>query len=70
MRTSIVRGKGELAILIPKELADGLRIGEVNIIRDGGTLVIAPVKGGWRSFFDGPRATADFMLDRSQPPLE
>jgi antitoxin VapB len=44
---------------------------EVYIYRDGDRVVLAARPVDWNDFFDSPvRATADFMAERRQPPVQ
>lgn len=51
------------AVRIPKELEfEG--VAEVEITRDGDSLVLRPARKTWASFVSAPLADADFMAER------
>lgn len=65
MRTvSIFRNGRNQAIRLPRDMEfEG--ISTLEIIREGDTLVLRPVRPGWLSFADEPgSAGEDFMLER------
>jgi len=56
-------GKSQ-AVRIPKGLEfDG--INEVEITRDGDSIVLTPKRKSWASFSDVDKADSDFMVERS-----
>ncbi|WP_435277343.1 type II toxin-antitoxin system VapB family antitoxin (plasmid) [Psychrobium sp. nBUS_13] len=56
-------GKSQ-AVRIPKDLEfEG--INEVEIVRDGDSIVITPKRKSWASFSDIDKADNDFMVERS-----
>ena len=56
-------GKSQ-AVRIPKDLEfDG--INEVEITRDGDSIVLTPKRQSWTSFSSVEKADSDFMLERS-----
>ena len=70
MKTRAYMNNNTLAVRIPREIADGLPIGEVEIRKVGTSYIINPTGETWHDFFAGPRATEDFMTDRNQPPMQ
>lgn len=64
MRTvSIFRNAKNQAIRIPKDMEfEG--VSELEIRREGDTLVLRPVRPTWASFADAPLADADFLCER------
>ena len=55
-------GKSQ-AVRIPKEIEfEG--INEVEIVRDGDSIVITPKRKSWASFYDIDKADSDFMTER------
>jgi len=53
------------AVRIPKALAFGKGVREVEIERDGDALILRPAGAGWRNFLErGPFASADFLTER------
>jgi antitoxin VapB len=58
-------------VRLPKQVAfaDGIR--EVEIFRIGQSRIVSPVGERWDDLFaNGPRASADFMWERSEPEPE
>lgn len=70
MQTRVYMNNGTYAVRIPKEMAEGLRLGDAEIRRVGNSFIINPPGETWREFFAGPRATDDYMTDRNQPPMQ
>ena len=67
MRTvSIFRNNRNQAIRLPRDL-EFPGVTELAIEKHGEAIVLRPVRPGWLSFRDEPRADADFLRDR--PPL-
>lgn len=64
MRTvSVFRNGNNRAIRLPRDLDfDG--VNELEIIREGDTLILRPVKPSWSSFRQEEKADADFMAER------
>lgn len=64
MRTvSVFRNGNNRAIRLPRDLDfDG--VNELEIIREGDTLILRPVKPSWSSFRQEEKADADFMTER------
>jgi antitoxin VapB len=58
-----INGRSQ-AVRIPKELEfEG--VAEVEITREGDSLILRPARKSWTSFVDAPLADADFLLDRT-----
>jgi antitoxin VapB len=71
-RSTIFMNNRTQAVRIPKELAFPDSVKEVEIVRDGGGLLIVP-KGGraWRDYLASPsRLSADFPDDIDDTPPE
>ncbi|CAI8718676.1 AbrB/MazE/SpoVT family DNA-binding domain-containing protein [Burkholderia ambifaria] len=64
MRTvSIFKNARNQAIRIPKDMEfEGVT--ELEIRREGDTLLLRPVRPTWLSFATEPRADADFLVER------
>jgi antitoxin VapB len=44
---------------------------QVEVIKIGNARVITPAGERWKDFFEnGPHVSEDFMVERTQPPLE
>ncbi|MCL4148582.1 UNVERIFIED_CONTAM: hypothetical protein GTU68_007658 [Idotea baltica] len=64
MRTvSIFTNGKNQAIRIPKDM-EFSDIGELEIIREGDTLILRPVRPDWLSFAELEKADEDFLLER------
>ena len=65
MRTvSVFKNGNNRAIRLPRDLDfDG--VNELEIIREGDTLILRPIKPSWRSFREQEKADADFMTERT-----
>ena len=59
-----VNGKNQ-AVRIPKAF-EFIGIDEVNIRKQGNTLIISPTRKDWISFSDSPKADDDFMTERPE----
>ncbi|MCL2897254.1 type II toxin-antitoxin system VapB family antitoxin [Brenneria tiliae] len=60
---SVFKNGNNRAIRLPRDLDfDGVT--ELEIFRDGDSLVLRPVKPSWNSFMGEEKADADFMKDR------
>ncbi|MFO1187084.1 MAG: type II toxin-antitoxin system VapB family antitoxin [Alphaproteobacteria bacterium] len=67
-RAKIFTSNRSQAVRLPKPVAFPAAVREVEIVKVGASRVITPVGHRWDDFFDdGPRASADFMAERSQP---
>jgi antitoxin VapB len=59
------------AVRLPKAVAFPEGVHEVDILKIGRSRVIVPKGKRWDDLFQsGPRASADFMTQREQPPAE
>lgn len=64
MRTvSIFKNGNNRAIRLPREL-DFEGISELEIIREGNSIILRPVRPTWSSFLDLEKADPDFMAER------
>jgi antitoxin VapB len=65
MRTVSIFKKGKnQAVRLPKDMEfEGTS--ELEIIKEGDTLTLRPVRSSWLSLMDIPKADADFMQERS-----
>ncbi|MGL4860119.1 MAG: type II toxin-antitoxin system VapB family antitoxin [Enterobacteriaceae bacterium] len=62
-KVAIFKNGANRAIRIPKDL-DFEGVNELEILREGNTLILRPVKADWDSFLQEPKADADFLADR------
>ena len=70
-RSKIFKTNRSQAVRIPKALAFPESVKEVEIVRDGATLVISPVGKRWSDFFErGPFVSEDFLSERDDAPPE
>lgn len=64
MRTvSIFKNGNNRAIRLPRDL-DFEGVSELEIIREGDSIILRPVRPTWRSFRQFEKADADFMTER------
>ncbi len=64
MRTvSIFTNNRNQAIRIPREF-EFKGVSELEIRKEGDSLILRPVRPTWRSLLDEPKADADFLKDR------
>lgn len=66
-RSTVFYSNRTQAVRIPKALAFPDHIKKVEVLAVGNALVIYPQGATWRTFFEGDRATSDFMATRDQP---
>lgn len=66
MRTvSIFKNGNNRAIRLPRDL-DFEGVSELEIIREGDSIILRPVRPGWGSFAQQGKADADFMTEREE----
>ncbi|MDU6410060.1 MAG: type II toxin-antitoxin system VapB family antitoxin [Yersiniaceae bacterium] len=64
MRTvSVFKNGSNRAIRLPRDM-DFEGINELEIIREGDTIILRPLRPSWGSFAQEQRADADFMTER------
>ncbi|KAA0892720.1 type II toxin-antitoxin system VapB family antitoxin [Pusillimonas sp. ANT_WB101] len=64
MRTvSIFKNNSNQAIRIPRDM-EFQGVSELEIIREGDTLILRPARPSWGSLRNTPPADADFLLER------
>ena len=64
---AVFKSNRSQAIRIPKDIAWGDDVKQVDISVVGRTRIIAPAGELWDSWFDGPGVSDDFMTERDQP---
>ena len=67
VQTTLFLSNKSQAVRLPKPVALPADVKEVDIIAVGNTRIISPAGTSWDSWFDGPRVTDDFMVERDQP---
>jgi antitoxin VapB len=71
VRSTVFKTNRTQAVRLPKQVAFAEGIREVEVIRVGQSRIVSPVGKRWDDLFaNGPRASADFMRERSQPAAE
>lgn len=60
---SVFKNGNNRAIRLPRDM-DFEGVNELEIVREGGTIILRPVKPNWHSFLQEDRADADFMTER------
>jgi len=64
MRTvSVFKNGNNRAIRLPRDM-DFEGVNELEIVRDGDTLILRPVKPTWGSFLQEEKADDDFLAER------
>jgi antitoxin VapB len=70
-RSTLFTNNRSQAVRLPKAVAFPADVHQVEIVRIGHSRLITPVGRRWDDLFsNGPRASADFMNERSQPATE
>jgi antitoxin VapB len=70
-RSTVFTSNRSQAVRLPKAVAFPADVHQVEIVKVGHSRLISPVGKRWDDLFlNGPRATADFMTERSQPAAE
>ncbi|ELD2083797.1 AbrB/MazE/SpoVT family DNA-binding domain-containing protein [Enterobacter hormaechei] len=64
MRTvAVFKNGSNRAVRLPRDL-DFEGVNELEIIREGDSIILRPVRPSWGTFAAEPRADADFMTER------
>ncbi len=66
-QSTVFKSNGTQAVWLPKSVALPESVKKVDIIKLGASRLIAPAGMAWDRWFDGPRVTEDFMVEREQP---
>ena len=61
---SLFKNGRNQAVRLPKEL-EFVGISEVEIRKEGNSIIITPVRKNWASFANIPQADENFLLERS-----
>lgn len=70
-RSTVFTTNRSQAVRLPKAVAFPEGVHQVEIIKVGSSRIITPVGKRWDDLFrDGPRASANFMRERLQPPAK
>jgi len=70
-RTILFTSNRSQAVRLPKAVAFPGDVQEVDILKIGSARLIVPAGRRWDDLFlHGPRATADFLSERTEPPAE
>jgi antitoxin VapB len=70
-RSTVFTSNRSQAVRLPKAVAFPADVHQVEIVRIGQSRLISPAGKRWDDLFrNGPRATDDFMSERSQPAAE
>ncbi|MBS9427011.1 type II toxin-antitoxin system VapB family antitoxin [Photorhabdus akhurstii] len=70
VQTTVFKSNRSQAVRLPKAVAFPEDVKWVDVIAVGHTRIITPAGESWDSWFDGPSVTADFMVEREQPPVQ
>ncbi|QDX96476.1 AbrB/MazE/SpoVT family DNA-binding domain-containing protein [Pectobacterium carotovorum subsp. carotovorum] len=60
---SVFKNGNNRAIRLPRDM-DFEGVNELEIVREGDTIMLRPAKPNWHSFLQEDRADADFMTER------
>ncbi|MFT8211917.1 MAG: type II toxin-antitoxin system VapB family antitoxin [Symbiopectobacterium sp.] len=60
---SVFKNGNNRAIRLPRDM-DFEGVNELEILREGDTLILRPVKPNWGSFLQEAKADADFLTER------
>jgi len=66
-RASIFKSNKSQALRLPKPVAYPDTVKQVDIVIQGRSRIITPAGESWDGWFDGERASDDFMVNREQP---
>lgn len=66
-RSTVFTTNRSQAVRLPKPVALPPNVRQVEITKLGRSRLISPVDQSWDSFFDGPKVSEDFMMQRHQP---
>lgn len=66
-QASVFKSNRSQAIRLPKAVALPDDVKRVDVIAIGRTRIITPAGESWDSWFDGLRASSDYMAERDQP---
>ncbi|MFA5516557.1 MAG: type II toxin-antitoxin system VapB family antitoxin [Desulfuromonadales bacterium] len=69
-KTTVFKSNRSQAVRLPKAVALPEDIKQVDVVAVGRTRIITPAGEAWDTWFDGPSVTADFMVERDQPPVQ
>ncbi|MGD0863975.1 MAG: type II toxin-antitoxin system VapB family antitoxin [Rhizomicrobium sp.] len=70
-RSTVFKSNRSQAVRLPKPVAFPDGVHDVEIVRVGKSRVISPAGKRWDDLFEnGPRASEDFMSNRTQPAAE
>ncbi|MDA8162836.1 MAG: type II toxin-antitoxin system VapB family antitoxin [Desulfobacteraceae bacterium] len=69
-KATVFKSNRSQAVRLPKAVALPADVKQVDVVAVGRTRIITPAGETWDSWFDGPRATPDFMAERDQPPVQ
>ena len=67
-RSTVFMTNRSQAVLLPKPVALPPGVRQVEVTKLGRSRPITPADRSWDAFFDGPKASDDFMAERKQPP--
>jgi antitoxin VapB len=62
---SLFKNGRNQAVRLPKEL-EFVGISEVEIRKEGNSIIITPVRKNWKSFTNIPQADENFLLERAE----
>lgn len=69
-QTTVFKSNRSQAVRLPKAVALPEDVKQVDVVVVGRSRIITPAGEAWDSWFDGPGVSADFMVERDQPPVQ
>ena len=69
-RSTVFTTNRSQAVRLPKPVALPEGVRQVEIVKVGRSRLISPAGQSWDAFFDGSKASDDFMCERVQPEAE
>ena len=64
---SVFKSDRSQAVRLPKSVAFPENVKKVDVVVLGNARLLAPAGEAWVTWFDGPGASEDFMVERGQP---
>lgn len=62
-KVSIFKNGKNQAVRLPKDM-EFQNVSELEVIRQGNSIILRPVRPSWTSFAEHPKAADDFLQDR------
>jgi antitoxin VapB len=66
MKSTVFNSNRSQAVRLPKAVAFPADVHRVEVIKIGHSRLITPIGHRWDEYFNGPRASEDFLSERDQ----